>query len=122
MFDGIIDGFDDATLLSVTEATETAQVNEAKDAGAGQVSGADVVEKTVCSGTPAQNVTKLYDKIQDLGEQLEIQCIKERKARREQIKKLLSKAYSELDRLWLQDFEVDSRVLVKFTGETCKPT
>ena len=156
-------------------------------------------KESLCSSAPAQQFSALYDKVQDLGEEFEIQSIRDRKKLRDAIKKQLPQKYLEIDqrcrqsiqlymyiiftslnnrtrrthtnihtqthntnihttdtvytntqhkhthntnihtynihtytqthiardtatRRWNQDFKVGQSVLVKFTGETIKPT
>ena len=74
------------------------------------------------TGTPTQQVTTLLERVQSLREHSQMREIQERKARRLHIKKLLSNKYRELDRAWSQDFQIGSRVMVKFIGETNRPS
>ena len=73
-------------------------------------------------GTAAQQVNKLFERVQNLSDHSVMSQIRERKQRRLHIKELLSKKIRELDLTWEQVFHVGSDVLVKFTGETNRPT
>ena len=83
------DGVDNDSLVAAVQSAESA-----------------AVQASLRKRPPAQQLTELYDKVQDLGEELEIRKIRERKQLRETIRKQLPQKYLEIDRRYTQ-----SRVL-----------
>ena len=100
----------------------SAHVEEVERSAATTTETIALSQATASTGTPTQQFTQLYNRVQDLGEHIQIKAIQERKLRRSQITNLLPKKYTELDVLWNQNFCVGDAVLVKFTGESKRPT
>ena len=57
-----------------------------------------VVQSGMAEGTPTQQVTTLYNRVQDLGEELQVREIQARKQLRNEIHKQLPAKYLEIDR------------------------
>ena len=88
----------DDTLLSAVRAVEQASAKE-----------------DTRNPTPAQQFSALYDTIQDLGDEFEIQSIRDQKRLREVIKKQLPQKYLEIDQRYMQSMELFSDYACVFT-------
>ena len=73
-------------------------------------------------GSNTQQVTAMLARIQNLGDKHEISEVCDRQKLRTTIRQLLDEKYDQLDQAWKQNFIVGSKVMVKWTGETKKPS
>ena len=87
-----------------------------------QTNSSVILAGALTAGSNTQQVTAMLTRIQNLGDKHEISEVRARQKRRNMIQQLLVENYDQLDQTWRQKFVVGSKVMVKWTGESNKPS